>query len=246
MDGINTFVAVYGLPAIFLVLLIKAIGLPIPVPADVIMLAASAQVAQGLMPLAPTFVVILIALLIGGALQFWLARKLARTAALRYGRFMGLTAARLEASAEVVKKGGPLGIGFAILIPGVRAATVVACGVAGLSFATFIVGLFIGSTAFLLLHFAIGYVGGPLLAALIHSMSPVDLIGGVMVLLLIALSVWIIIRRRQRPAAARSEIMLEALEAWHEACCPVCLTLGAIRRFNPVARDIHHVHTATS
>jgi membrane protein DedA with SNARE-associated domain len=244
MDGINTFVALYGLPAIFVVLLIKSIGLPIPVPADVIMLAAAAQVAQGLMPLAPTFAAILVALIVGGVIQFALARKLARTAALKYGRFMGLTAARLEASAEVVQRGGPIAIGFAILIPGVRAATVVACGVAGLGFATFAAGLFIGSTAFLLMHFAIGYVGGPVLAGLIQTLSPVGLLAAVLVLLLAALGVWLVIRRRQRPEASRSEVVLAALEAWHEACCPVCLTLGAVQRLNPLARDLQHLPAA--
>jgi membrane protein DedA with SNARE-associated domain len=244
MDNFNTFVSLYGLPAIFVILLVKAIGLPIPVPADVIMLAASAQVAQGSMPLAPTFGAILLALIIGGVIQFMLARNLARTAALKYGRFMGLTAARLDASARVVKKGGPLGIGLAILIPGVRAGTVVACGVANLPLKTFAAGLVMGSTAFLLLHFFIGYVGGPVLAVLLQTLSPAVLIGAAIVVLPGSLAVWIIIRRRQRLQAVRREIVMDALEAWHEACCPVCLTLGAINRFNPVAGELKHAPIA--
>jgi membrane-associated protein len=244
MDSFNTFVSLYGLPAIFVILLVKAIGLPIPVPADVIMLAASAQVAQGSMPLAPTFGAILLALILGGVIQFMLARNLARTAALKYGRFMGLTAARLDASARVVKKGGPLGIGLAILIPGVRAGTVVACGVANLPFTTFVAGLVIGSTAFLLLHFFIGYVGGPVLATLLQTVSPAALFVGIVAVLLAGLGAWIVIRRRQQPQAASSEIVMDALEAWHEATCPVCLTLGAINRFNPGTSGLKHAPTA--
>jgi membrane protein DedA with SNARE-associated domain len=245
MDSFNTFVSLYGLPAIFVILLVKAIGLPIPVPADVVMLAASAQVAQGVMPLAPTFGAILLALIIGGVIQFMLVRNLARRAGSKYGRFMGLTAARLDASTRVVKKGGPLGIGLAILIPGVRAATVVACGVANLPLRTFVAGLVIGSTAFLLLHFFIGYVGGPVLAALMQTLSPASVLALIVVVLLAGLAVWLIIRRRQRPAAPRGEIVMDALEAWHEATCPVCLTLGAINRFNPIAGELKHATPAS-
>ena len=39
MNGIETFLSLYGLPAMFIVLLVKSIGVPIPIPADVIMLA---------------------------------------------------------------------------------------------------------------------------------------------------------------------------------------------------------------
>jgi hypothetical protein len=32
MSGIESFLTLYGLPAIFIVLLIKAIGVPLPIP----------------------------------------------------------------------------------------------------------------------------------------------------------------------------------------------------------------------
>ncbi len=47
MNGIDTFLNAYGLPAIAVVLLIKSVGVPIPIPADVLMFAAVARVANG-------------------------------------------------------------------------------------------------------------------------------------------------------------------------------------------------------
>ena len=43
----ETFLDAYGLAALFGVMLIKAVGVPIPIPADVLMLAASARAASG-------------------------------------------------------------------------------------------------------------------------------------------------------------------------------------------------------
>ena len=47
MNGIESFLNLYGLPAIAIVLLIKSIGVPIPIPADVLMFIAAARVASG-------------------------------------------------------------------------------------------------------------------------------------------------------------------------------------------------------
>jgi membrane protein DedA with SNARE-associated domain len=47
MNGIETFLNAYGLPAIAAVLLIKSAGVPIPIPADVLMFLAAARVTCG-------------------------------------------------------------------------------------------------------------------------------------------------------------------------------------------------------
>ena len=54
MEALDGFLKAYGLAAIFAVLLVKAVGVPIPVPADLIMLAAAARAAEGKLPLWPT------------------------------------------------------------------------------------------------------------------------------------------------------------------------------------------------
>lgn len=234
MDGVNTFISLYGLPVVFVVLLIRSSGLPVPLPADVIMVAAAAQAAFGQLPLLETFGAIVLALLIGGAVQFALARRLGRLAADRYGRFMAISAERITASADAVRVGNSLGIGLAILVPGVRSATVIGCGVARVPLRVFAPGLLLGSAAFTLLHFVIGFALGPLLATIIAALSPLGLLIAVGLTLLIGLGVWIAIRARQRPGTSPLEIVLDAIDSWQEATCPVCLTLGAINRFNPV------------
>src|SRR5512141_585901 len=99
MSGIETFLNSYGLIAIFGVLLIKAIGVPIPIPADVIMIATSERVAAGKFILWQAFSVVLVALLIGDVTQFLIVRGPGRKFLYRFGRYLGLTAARLDAAA---------------------------------------------------------------------------------------------------------------------------------------------------
>jgi membrane protein DedA with SNARE-associated domain len=241
MDGVETFLDLYGLPAVFVILLIKSIGIPIPIPADVIMLAASARVAQGQLSLAATFSAILLALVIGGVIQFALARSAGRKAIYRFGRYMGLTPARLESSAAVMQRGGPFGIGLAVVTPGVRSAAVMACGVAGVPLPTFVIGLLLGSTLFLTLHFFIGLVGGSLLSGFAQALSLPALLAVFVALLSIGFAAWFAIRRRQRPAVSRHEIAVDAFESFHEASCPVCLALGAVSRLNPAAQARHQI-----
>jgi membrane protein DedA with SNARE-associated domain len=242
MNGIETFLNAYGLPAIAAVLLIKSAGVPIPIPADVLMFAAVARVARGSDGLVLTFAILLIAIIIGDVIQFWLARGPGRTTVYRLGRYLGLTPARLDAASSLVRKSGPVGLAVIMLTPGVRAASVVACGLANVSLRVFVLGLAIGEGLFLALHFLLGSILGVIWQQLTQSASGPLVVALFIGLLLAGFGAWILIRRHQRPAAARSEVIGSAFEAFHEASCPVCLALGAIDRVNPAANVRRHMH----
>lgn len=93
---LEPFLEAYGLAAIFGVMLLKSIGVPIPIPADVIMLVASARAASGRISLVGAFAALLLALSVGGVIQFALIRRIGRGMLLRYGRFLGITEVRLD------------------------------------------------------------------------------------------------------------------------------------------------------
>ncbi|MBI5669620.1 MAG: VTT domain-containing protein [Chloroflexi bacterium] len=237
MDGLNAFLDMYGLTAIFVIMLTKSAGVPLPIPADALMLATSARAAEGKLVLPQAFVALLVALVAGGVIQFLLVRGPGRSILFRYGRYLGLTPERLETASRRLKSGGTIGIGLAILTPGVRSVAVTACGLAGIPLRQFAAGLALGSALFLSLHFFLGYAIGAALTA-ISQVIPMPLLVGALVALVIAgLGVWYVIRRRQLPHATHAEIVAEAIGAWHEATCPVCLALGAADHL-----QIHHVH----
>ena len=218
MDGLEAFLDSYGVAAACAVMLVKAAGVPIPIPGDVILLAAAARAAEGKVLLWLAFAGLLAALIAGGIVQFWIARGPARNLLVRYGHRVGVTAARLERISASVHRGGPLAIGLAVLTPGVRSAVVPACGLSGIPLRVFLPGLILGSGVDLGLHFGIGYAGSSLLATIVQP-SPILLVA---ILAILGLAAWFVIARKRR---ASTEV---AVNAWTQATCPVCLVLGSV------------------
>ncbi|MFN8420100.1 MAG: VTT domain-containing protein [Anaerolineae bacterium] len=241
MDTLNIFLDAYGVAAIFVVLLAKSIGIPIPIPADAIMLLMSARAAEGRLSLAPAFIASLIALVVGGVIQFAAVRGPGRNLLYRFGRYMGLTPARLDAASKRVPTNSPLGIGLAVLTPGVRSVVVIGCGLAGVTLSTFAVGLALGSAAFLALHFFLGFAGRSLLLAL--GISAPAALGILVAVLILGLVTWVVIRRRRQPNAPTQQIVAQAIGAWHEATCPVCLALNAISPVEGAVIASQHDHS---
>lgn len=216
MEGI---IGTYGLGAVCVVLFLKGAGIPIPIPGDVLLLGTAAQAASGRFLLWPAFGAVLVAILLGGVVQFTFARGSGRRVVYRLGRYVGLNAARLDAAAGAVRRGGIGGIALLVMTPGLRSAAIPACGLAAVPWRIFVPGLVLGSTVDLALHFAIGFAGGQVLAGVFDSSVLPLIIGGVLVLLAATgLVGWLLLRRRKRTASA--------FEAWEQGACPVCLTLG--------------------
>jgi len=245
MHSLDLFLVQYGLAAIFIMLLIKTIGIPIPIPADLIILTAAARVAQGQLNVWQTFIAILIALVVGGLIQFLLARGPGRGFLYRFGRYIGLTSPRLDAATARIKKGGALSISIAILVPGVRGAAVVASGVANMPLRIFIPGLVVGSVLFLGLHFFLGFLGGSLFSIIGHVLPLPVIALLVLVLLLTIFVVWSVVRKRRR--TAQYDVEGTSLELWHEGICPVCLALYAANQMrSPVNVDSTYADTIVS
>jgi membrane protein DedA with SNARE-associated domain len=228
MNSLDLFLVQYGLAAIFMLLLIKTIGVPIPIPTDLIILTAAARVAQGKFIWWQAFIAFLIALVLGGLIQFVLARGPGRNLLYRFGRYIGLTSHRLDSASARVKKGGSLGIGIAILVPGVRGAAIAASGLADLPLRTFLAGLVLGSTLFLGLHFLLGYLGGSLFLIIGHVLPLSWIALLVLALLVIIFAIWVVVHHRQ--TASQSEVEGASLELWHEGICPACLALYSVNQ----------------
>src|SRR5919204_6100408 len=115
--GMESFLETYGLLAAVALMLTKAAGVPIPIPGDVILLATAARAAQGKLVLWQGFFLLLAAVILGGLIQFWLARGPGRHLIDRFGRWLGLTPSRLERASTWLRRGGTLAIAVAVLTP---------------------------------------------------------------------------------------------------------------------------------
>jgi membrane protein DedA with SNARE-associated domain len=223
---VDAIIDSYGLAAVCLVLFLKGAGLPIPVPGDLLLLAAAAQAASGRLVLWEAFGAVLVAVVLGGVVQFVLVRGSGRQLLLRFGRYIGLTTARVEAAAGTVRRAGPIGVALFVLTPGVRTLAIPACGLALVPWRIFVPGLVVGSAVDVTLHFVLGVAGGHLLTGLVPASAlPWVLVSSLIVLALVGLVGWRWLkRRRSQPQPLES---LGALPAWEQAACPACLVLGA-------------------
>ncbi len=222
------FLDSYGLLAVFVIMMLKEIGVPVPIPADLIILGAAARSAQGKDPAVAVFLAILIPMVIGGSVQYTVVRGPGRRFIYRIGRYIGLTTARLDKAMAAVRRGGMAAVAFGLTTPGVRIATVPASGLANLAPRIFVPGLILGSAFFLAWHFAIGYIGGFLLA-LLNLPIPV-IIGLLVAVVILGVVGWLAVRRsRRRRARAESVTLAESYAAWADASCPACIAITLIR-----------------
>jgi membrane protein DedA with SNARE-associated domain len=230
-DTANQFLNTYGLSAIFFIMLLKEIGIPVPIPADLIMLGTAAGAAAGKFDAQggtiAAFMVILLPMFLGGLVQFGLAKGPGRALVYRIGKYIGLTQARLDKAMNAVRKGGMAAVTVGLTTPGVRIATVPASGLADLRWSAFIPGLILGSAFFLAWHFALGYLGGLALALL--TLPPWVLVGLLLVVVVLGIVGWRIARKRTKTRQQAEIGSGETFLSWADASCPACIAITLAR-----------------
>jgi len=232
----DQFLDTYGLAAIFGIMFLKELGVPVPIPGDLIMLGAAARVAQGKFNsqggLVAVFIAFLIPMLIGGMIQYSIAKGPGRNFIYRVGKLIGLTKERLDRAMETVRKSGMAAVALGLTTPGVRVATTPASGLAELPVRVYAPGLVMGSTFFLAWHFAIGYLGGFALA-LLNAPLPV-LVGILIAVIALGIAGWLIVRNIRRKRAG-GLVLPNTYGAWADASCPACIAITLVRETQKAA-----------
>lgn len=238
----NQFLNTYGLAAIFVIMLFKEIGVPVPIPADLIMLGAAASAAAGKFDgqggFIAAFFAILIPMFIGGIVQFLMAKGPGRAFVYRIGAYIGLTRARLDKAMDMVRRGGTSAIVIGLTTPGVRIATVPASGLADLPVRVFLPGLVLGSAFFLAWHFALGYLGGSVLTLL--SLPPIAWFAIVVLVIVLGIVGWRVTRRHSKRHHTAPLGSGETFLAWADASCPACIAIAVAREMRGEAMQVDH------
>jgi membrane protein DedA with SNARE-associated domain len=219
-------IALIGLVAL---LLVKEMGVPIPVPGDLVVIGAGAALAPD-PPLAlVALTLILLAGYLGGTAQFGLMRGAVRRPLLALLRRVGVPQERIEALAVRLRRSGARGVAVARMTPGVRVGAIAASGLADLATGTFVRGLVAGNSLFVTAHFALGFLLGASAGRAIGQLgaTAVPIAIGVVVLAVVGALGWAVLRRSR---AARDPIGLAGAAAWADAACPACLLAAAIER----------------
>ena len=205
---------VSGLAALVLLLPMEA-GVPIPLPADLVMFTVGERVAAGRFPLWLAVAGFEVIAAMGTGMLFVACRGSGHRIVARYGPRIGLTDARVRRVAAVAEARGLAGLAVGRATPGLRTLTVVAAGVSGLNGRRALPALILGSSVFLQLHLVLGLLLGPL-ADRAFDQAKGPAVAAVAVLAASALLFWRARRCNRAPAA------------WTEAACPACLGVRAL------------------
>ena len=221
MDEIGAFARVSGVGAIFLVMLVKEIGLPVPIPSDLLMVGAGVQIATGVYGPIELTLALGLAVLVGGSIQFFLARRAGRPVVYRLAARVGIGPDALDRAVKRMRVGAERAVFVGMNVPGARAAVIPAAGIARLPFGAFAVATVAGSLVFYGWHIALGYLVGPAASSIVERSTTLAVAG------LIGLAAgggvgWYLLRRRPGSPSAAA--------AWTDAACPACVAVTIARR----------------
>lgn len=190
--------------ALFVWLLLEEAGLPMPLPGDVIVVAAGTKLAHGGLSWLTALALVSIATVGGSSILFWVARRGGRPLLTQFGPYLQLDAERLARSEEFLQRRGFQAVVIGRLTPGLRVVTTVAAGAFGVPYRQFLPASLIGSNNLVLL--LAGYFFGPELLRAIQgfgiSFRLVSTIGG----LVLIVASYLLIRRRAGLSSAATDI----------------------------------------
>jgi len=222
-----------GLAALVVLLPMEA-GVPIPLPADLVMFTVGERVAAGKFPLWLAVGGFEVIAVVGTTALFIASRGPAHRIIARFGPRLGLTQARVGRAAAFAETRGRPGLALGRGTPGLRTITVIAAGVSGLSWRRALPALILGSSVFLQVHLVLGLLLGPLaVRAFDQAKGPAlaalaALVAGTMIF-------W---RARRRKRAAPG--------AWMEATCPACIGVTLLAQRVPALAELTEADPARS
>jgi membrane protein DedA with SNARE-associated domain len=205
-----------GLAALTGVLTLSEAGVPVPAPADLLLLLVGERAAAGQYPLWAAVLAVEVCAIAGTTLLFFACRGPASRLVARFGPRVGLTTERVDRATALLDRRGAPALTFGRAAPGLRTVTVVAAGTGRAPARRALPALVAGASIFLQGHVVLGYAfGDSARAVLDRARGPA--IVAVVVLLVAGFAVWFARRGRRG-----------AIGAWSEACCPACLAAGAL------------------
>jgi membrane protein DedA with SNARE-associated domain len=148
----------WGYFAIFAVVILGNMGLP--VPEETILILAGYLVWDGHLQLPIVLAVGILSAVVGDNLGYWMGREFGRRAIERYGHWIFVTPERLDATQQIVARYGAMAVFAARFIPGLRFLAGPVAGVTGLGPAPFLVANVLGASLYVPGAVAAGYAIG--------------------------------------------------------------------------------------
>src|ERR671916_605020 len=137
-DFMLTSLAKHSFGAILLVVLIEEVGIPLPIPSDFLVIFAGTMTDRSLPRLVLFTVALTMASAVGASGLYAIARRGGRPLVERFGRYVHLGPEQLDRAEALLSRSGWGGIAIGRATPGLRYATVIACGLLEVSYPRFV------------------------------------------------------------------------------------------------------------
>jgi membrane protein DedA with SNARE-associated domain len=187
----------YGYLAVGGVLLLENIGLP--VPGETMLIAASLYAATGQLNIVLVGIIAVLASTAGSAIGYAIGVYGGRPLAERYGKYVMLTAERLDKTEDFFRRRGWAVVLLGRFVEGVRQAAGIIAGISEMRFPLFLTYTLVGAALWVATWSTVGELAGDHVTAISHYATYVAEGLAVIVVLLIIRAV---LRSRRRRAEA--------------------------------------------
>ncbi|BFH64206.1 DedA family protein [Paenibacillus azoreducens] len=159
MTEIMVYLTQYGYIALFILLALGILG--VPIPDETLIATFGGMIAQGHFRFASALAVTFLGSMTGMLISYTLGRKIGKPLLDRYGKWVRLTPKRLHSAEKWFKRYGSWSILFGYFVPGLRHLSAYMAGISKLPLSRYIMlaaaGAFVFCTTFLLIGHAVGY-----------------------------------------------------------------------------------------
>lgn len=161
----------HGFIAILVAVLIEEVGIPMPIPTDILIVLAGVESAGHVPRLVFWFFALSCASATGATGLYFITRWGGRPLVERFGRYVHLGPEQLARGEHLLQRRGWFGIAAGRAIPGLRYATVIVCGLLKVPYLRFLTAHVVGSAVYIATFLALGSFFGPAIISNIHAPS---------------------------------------------------------------------------
>lgn len=174
LDQFTNYLAVYGSITLFVLLALGIIALP--VPEETLMVFAGVLMSAGKLNIPYTVLAALGGSLCGITVSYLIGRTAGSYLIHEYGKWMGLTEAKLQAAHNWVEHYGKWSLFAGYFIPGVRHLTGVIAGTTGLDARQFMLFAYTGGFFWVMTFLSVGYFFGDYAFLLYDKLAALEFI----------------------------------------------------------------------
>ncbi len=154
--------------AILLVVIIEEVGIPLPIPSDLLLVFAGTTAGHSLPRLVLFYAALTMVSGVGASGLYAIVRRGGRPLIERFGRYAHLGPEQLARAEALLSRSGWGGIALGRATPGLRYATVIACGLLEVPYLRFATATLVGSSVYVGAFLALGAIFGPAVLEHIH------------------------------------------------------------------------------